>query len=158
MWMGSRVVVVVPAYNEAPRIARVVRQMPPWIDAMVLVDDASNDDTTDAARAAGDRRLEVAAHGSNRGVGAAIATGYRRASAIAHAPRDVFVVMAGDAQMDPRDLPALVDPIALGQVFVFPAWLARCLWAVSLPGLRSPGQRRARSALPCPTASVDTPR
>jgi len=113
--MGSRVVVVVPAYNEAPRIARVVRQMPPWIDAMVLVDDASNDDTTDAARAAGDRRLEVAAHGSNRGVGAAIATGYRRASAIAHAPRDVFVVMAGDAQMDPRDLPALVDPIALGQ-------------------------------------------
>jgi glycosyltransferase involved in cell wall biosynthesis len=115
MWMGSRVVVVVPAYNEAPRIARVVRQLPPWVDAMVLVDDASNDATTEAARAAGDRRLEVVWHRSNRGVGAAIATGYRRAAAIARAPRDVFVVMAGDAQMDPRDLPALVAPIALGQ-------------------------------------------
>jgi glycosyltransferase involved in cell wall biosynthesis len=113
MWMGSRVAVVVPAWNEAPRIARVLRGLPAWVDAVVVVDDASRDGTTDAARAVGDSRVEVVAHPSNRGVGAAIATGYARAATLCGGPRDAFVVMAGDAQMDPADLPSLVTPIAL---------------------------------------------
>ncbi|MGD0529249.1 MAG: glycosyltransferase family 2 protein [Polyangiaceae bacterium] len=112
MWMRSRVVTVVPAWDEAPRIARVVRAMPEWVDAVVVVDDASRDGTTDAARATGDRRLHVIRHERNRGVGAAIATGYRRAGELTSGDRDVFVVMAGDGQMDPHDLPTLVDPIA----------------------------------------------
>jgi glycosyltransferase involved in cell wall biosynthesis len=119
MWMASRVVVVVPAWDEAPRIARVVRGIPAWVDAIVVVDDASRDGTGDvareAARGAGDARVEVVRHAANRGVGAAIATGYRRAAAIAGGARDVFVVMAGDGQMDPGDLPALVDPVARGE-------------------------------------------
>lgn len=114
MRQGSRVVVVVPAFDEAPRIARVVRGLPAWVDAAVVVDDASTDGTRSAALAAGDARVEVVRHERNRGVGAAIATGYARALATAGAPRDAFVVMAGDDQMDPRDLTALVDPIACG--------------------------------------------
>jgi glycosyltransferase involved in cell wall biosynthesis len=113
MWMGSRVVVVVPAWNEAPRIGRVLRGMPPWIDAVVVVDDASDDGTPHIAESAGDPRVEVVRHARNRGVGAAIATGYERAAAIALGPRDAFVVMAGDGQMDAHDLPSLVTPIAL---------------------------------------------
>ena len=60
------------------------------------------------------RPLELVRHGRNRGVGAAIVTGYRRV--LAH-PRelDVAVVMAGDGQMDPADLPGLLDPIADGR-------------------------------------------
>jgi glycosyltransferase involved in cell wall biosynthesis len=112
MWMESRVVAVVPAWDEAPRIGRVVRGMPEWIDAVVVVDDASRDGTSEAARAAGDGRLYVLRHDRNRGVGAAIATGYRRAGELAPGDRDVFVVMAGDGQMDPHDLPALIDPVA----------------------------------------------
>jgi glycosyltransferase involved in cell wall biosynthesis len=115
MWMQSRVVVVVPAWDEAPRIGRVLRGMPAWVDSVVVVDDASRDSTADAARAAGDARVDVVAHERNRGVGAAIATGYRRAAATPGGARDAFVVMAGDGQMDPRDLPALVDPIARGE-------------------------------------------
>ena len=115
MWEGSRVVVVVPAYNEAPRIARVVRGLPAWVDAIVVVDDASHDRTAHAARAVGDARLVVIWHRRNQGVGAAIATGYQRAAATAKGARDAFVVMAGDAQMDPSDLPALVTPIARNQ-------------------------------------------
>jgi dolichol-phosphate mannosyltransferase len=107
--------VVVPAWDEAPRIGRVLRAMPPWVDAIFVVDDASRDGTADAARAAGDPRVVVERHERNRGVGAAIATGYRRAGAAGGGPRDVFVVMAGDGQMDPRDLPAVVDPIARGE-------------------------------------------
>jgi glycosyltransferase involved in cell wall biosynthesis len=114
MWMGSRIVVVVPAWDEAPRIGRVVRGIPPWVDAIVVVDDASVDGTTQAARAVADPRVEIVRHDDNGGVGAAIATGYRRAAGIASGPRDVFVVMAGDGQMDPSDLPLLVTPVARG--------------------------------------------
>jgi glycosyltransferase involved in cell wall biosynthesis len=114
MWLGSRVVVVVPAWNEAPRIERVVRTIPGWVDSIVVVDDASTDGTADAARAAGDARLEVIRHPGNRGVGAAIASGYRRALSIDGHPRDAFVVMAGDGQMAPDDLPAVVTPVARG--------------------------------------------
>ena len=114
MWMQSRVVAVVPAWDEAPRIGRVVRGMPEWVDAVVVVDDASRDGTAEAARLAGDARLHVVRHERNRGVGAAITSGYRRAGELAPGERDVFVVMAGDGQMDPHDLPALVDPVARG--------------------------------------------
>jgi|CZKU01.1.fsa_nt_gi glycosyltransferase involved in cell wall biosynthesis len=114
MRSGVRVLVVVPAWDEAPRIARVVRGMPTWVDAIVVVDDASTDGTADAARDVGDARVEIAQHARNRGVGAAIATGYFRALAEGGSPRDAFVVMAGDGQMDPVDLPRLVDPVATG--------------------------------------------
>jgi glycosyltransferase involved in cell wall biosynthesis len=114
MLYGARVVVVVPAFEEAPRIARVVRAMPPEVDRIVLVDDASQDATAARAREVGDVRVEVVRHAENRGVGAAIVTGYKRALAEPGGARDAFVVMAGDGQMDPRDLPALVAPIARG--------------------------------------------
>ena len=115
MWMGSRVVVVVPAWDEAPRIGRVLLAIPSWVDSIVVVDDASRDGTAEVARAAGDQRVQVIHHHQNRGVGAAIATGYRRALASAPGPRDAFVVMAGDGQMDPVDLPLLVTPIVRGE-------------------------------------------
>jgi glycosyltransferase involved in cell wall biosynthesis len=112
MWKGSRIVVVVPAWNEAPRIARVLRGLPDWVDAAIVVDDASTDGTGAVAYAVGDPRVEIVRHERNRGVGAAIVTGYGRAAALAPGGRDAFVVMAGDGQMDPRDLDALVEPIA----------------------------------------------
>jgi len=112
MWLGSRVLVVVPAWDEAPRIGRVLRAMPPWVDTIVVVDDASRDDTAEAARAVRDPRVEVIRHDRNRGVGAAIVTGYRTALGLPGGSRDAFVVMAGDGQMDPADLPAVVGPVA----------------------------------------------
>jgi len=112
MWLGSRVVAIVPAYNEEPRIARVLSTMPPWIDAIVVVDDASTDGTSGRARSLGDPRVDLVRHETNRGVGAAVVTGYRSALATPGRPDDAFVVMAGDGQMDPADLPGLVTPIA----------------------------------------------
>ncbi len=105
-------VVVVPAWNEAPRIGRVVATLPSWVDQIVVVDDASHDGTPEVALATGDPRVVVERHARNRGVGAAVVTGYRRACASPGGPRDAFAVMAGDGQMDPGDLHAVVEPIA----------------------------------------------
>lgn len=111
MLLGARVAVVVPAYDVEREIADVVRTMPSWVDAIVIVDDASHDRTRERALAVGDPRVTVLVHARNRGVGAAIVTGYRHELAAPGAPNDAFVVMAGDAQMDPHDLETIARPI-----------------------------------------------
>jgi glycosyltransferase involved in cell wall biosynthesis len=61
----------------------------------------------------GDPRVELVEHDRNRGVGAAIVTGYKRAS---EEGMDVVAVMAADNQMDPGDLATLAAPVARGEV------------------------------------------
>lgn len=111
MFRGRRIAIVVPAYNEAAKIARTIRSIPGFVDHIVVVDDASSDATGRIAQRSQRRGLEVLVHGRNRGVGAAIATGYARAFA---GGADVTAVMAGDSQMDPADLASLVGPVAGG--------------------------------------------
>lgn len=109
MFRQLRVSVVIPAFNEAGKIAATVASVPDLVDHVVVVDDASSDETS--ARVGTSDRIELIRHDMNRGVGGAIATGYRRALEKAC---DVAVVMAGDGQMDPEDLPTLLAPIANG--------------------------------------------
>jgi glycosyltransferase involved in cell wall biosynthesis len=110
MFRDLRIAVVIPAFNESAKIAATVRSVPGFVDDIFVIDDASSDDTS-ARAAATDRAVEVVRHDENRGVGAAIATGYRLALG---AGADIAVVMAGDGQMDPQDLPSLLAPIADG--------------------------------------------
>jgi glycosyltransferase involved in cell wall biosynthesis len=111
MYRDLRVAVVVPAHNEERLVARVVTTAPPLVDSIVVVDDASTDATAEAARGTDDPRLEIITLSENQGVGGAIVAGHRRALELG---ADVSVVMAGDAQMDPAYLTALLDPIADG--------------------------------------------
>jgi glycosyltransferase involved in cell wall biosynthesis len=103
--------VVIPAFNEARAIEEAIRMVPDFVDDIIVVDDASRDQTADLASRS-QRAVEIARHTANRGVGAAIVTGYRRVVARGI---DVAVVMAGDGQMDPLDLPRLLDPLAEGR-------------------------------------------
>jgi dolichol-phosphate mannosyltransferase len=119
MWNRLQVVVVVPALNEAPRIQRVLRGLPVWVDQVVVVDDGSQDGTSAAVLQMNDARVQLLRHATPQGVGASIVAGYRAALATTSS-RDssvptALVVMAGDDQMDPADLPALLQPIADGR-------------------------------------------
>jgi glycosyltransferase involved in cell wall biosynthesis len=105
------VAVVVPAYNEEALVGPTVAGIPAFVDRIIVVDDASRDATAERATS-GDDRVEVIAHERNKGVGAAIVTGYKRAIA---EEVDVTCVMAADGQMDPDDLEALARAVATGE-------------------------------------------
>ncbi|MCA9581011.1 MAG: glycosyltransferase family 2 protein [Myxococcales bacterium] len=109
---GAHVAVVVPAYNEESLIGRTVQTIPDYVDDIWIVDDGSRDQTFEIAKGFTSNRVHLVRHGRNRGVGAAIATGYAKAFAMGS---DAVAVMAGDAQMDPADLEGLFRPVLLGQ-------------------------------------------
>jgi glycosyltransferase involved in cell wall biosynthesis len=113
MLEGKRVAVVVPAHDEEDLIATTLQGIPAFVDRIYVVDDGSRDATVERARSVGDARVEVVAHERNRGVGAAIVTGYKRAL---DEGVDVACVMAADNQMDPADLDLLVLPVARGEL------------------------------------------
>lgn len=116
MYRSKRISVVVPAYNEESQISRVIQTMPDLIDKIVVVNDRSRDRTSDVVRStvafAADR-VQLIEHEVNQGVGAAIATGYEWSLCHGY---DIAVVMAGDGQMNPADLPAILDPVVDGVV------------------------------------------
>ena len=109
VYKGLSVAAVVPAYNEQRLIARVIETMPALVDRIFIVDDNSSDGTGEVALATGDKRVVVIRHERNTGVGGAVLDGHRRVIAEGI---DIAVVMAGDAQMDPAYLGALLDPLA----------------------------------------------
>lgn len=116
MYKGKSVAVVVPAHNEEKLIGRVIETTPEYVDHIVVVDDGSQDRTSDIVaeyQLEDEVRIVLLRTEKNLGVGGAIAEGYKWC-------RDhqiqATAVMAGDAQMDPSDLPALLDPVVEGEV------------------------------------------
>ena len=114
MFRNHSIGIVVPAYNEETQIERTVRTMPDYVDKIIVVDDRSKDRTAEIVEglAIEDDRVILIRHEKNGGVGKAIGTGYIwcRENDI-----DIAVVMAGDGQMDPLDMPALLDPVVDGK-------------------------------------------
>jgi glycosyltransferase involved in cell wall biosynthesis len=107
----TRVIAVVPAYNEAEVIGRVVdeiRAADSRID-VVVVDDASPDDTMRVARSHGATVLRLP---FNVGIGGAVQTGFRYA--VEHA-YDVAVRLDGDGQHDASEIPKLLGPVERGE-------------------------------------------
>jgi len=106
-----KLIVMIPAYNEATRIGNVIgavpKEIPPFEKTVTLiVDDGSNDQTSEAARAAGGDK--VLTHSVNLGVGAAFRTGLEEALRLG---ADVIVNIDGDEQFDASEIPRLIKPI-----------------------------------------------
>jgi len=112
---GKKIGVVIPAYNEEKQIGMVLDTMPDFVDVIIAVDDASRDRTYQIVESRGSRmgKIVLLRHERNRGVGGAIATGYKWAR---DHEFDIAVVMAGDGQMDPKDLPDILAPVVSGDV------------------------------------------
>jgi glycosyltransferase involved in cell wall biosynthesis len=108
---GRRALVIVPAYNEAERIGWVIRDLrrhAPWADVLV-VNDGSRDATSERARSAGAKTIDLSA---NLGIGGAVQTGYRYAFEHGY---DFAFQFDGDGQHRARRLPDLVRPLMDGE-------------------------------------------
>ncbi len=102
MRRGKRIGVVIPALDEEAAIGRVVDAVPGWVDEVVVVNNASTDDTATVARAHGARVVDE----SRRGYGVAC-----RAGIDALDDSDVVVFLDGDFSDRPEQMARLVDPI-----------------------------------------------
>ncbi len=113
MFKSKSVCVVVPAYNEETQIGNVIETMPEYVDKIVIVDDASPDKTVEVVKqyVKTSDRIVLIEHSKNQGVGGAIVSGYKWARDNLF---DITAVMAGDGQMDPEDLPRILEPVADG--------------------------------------------
>lgn len=110
---SSRILVVMPAFNEASRIRRMVEAVRSQVAGDVLVvDDGSSDDTAGEARRGGAR---VAVHPVNLGYGAALQTGYRWALKRGYG---AVLQLDADGQHDPASIPGLLEALSRADVVV----------------------------------------
>jgi Glycosyl transferase family 2 len=112
----DRIAILIPAYNEADNLGRVLDRLPREVGgvetATLVVDDGSRDGTDEVARAHG---ATVARHAVNRGGGAALRTGYRLLS---DSGARIVVTLDADGQHLPEEMPRLVEPVLDGEVAV----------------------------------------
>jgi glycosyltransferase involved in cell wall biosynthesis len=107
---GKRVVVVMPAYNAAPTLEQTYAEIPrAFVDEVILVDDASKDETTAIAQELG---IKTVIHSENRGYGGNQKTCYKEAL---HHGADVVVMLHPDYQYTPKLLTAMASLIAIDQ-------------------------------------------
>lgn len=108
----SLVLAAIPAFNEGPTIGSVVLKARQFASEVVVVDDGSSDDTSETAALAG---AHVIRHARNLGKGFAIRSAwlYARERGI-----QAFVLLDGDHQHEPLDIPRLLAPILAGDADV----------------------------------------
>jgi glycosyltransferase involved in cell wall biosynthesis len=104
----SSIAVVLPAYRVAPFIAAVIARIPPSVQHVIVVDDASPDNLQQVLATITDTRLIILRHETNRGVGGAMKTGFQKALDLG---ADIVVKIDGDGQMDPALTPQFIEPI-----------------------------------------------
>jgi glycosyltransferase involved in cell wall biosynthesis len=96
------IIALIPAHDEAPRIAPVIARTREFLP-VIVVDDGSSDDTTDRARDAG---AEVVEQRPNQGKGMALRTGFRRAL---DDGAEAILTLDGDGQHDPAEISRFLD-------------------------------------------------
>ena len=110
MLNGKKIVVVLPAYNASKTLEKTYHEIPlEFVDEVVLVDDASRDDTAEVARKLG---IHTIVHEKNKGYGGNQKTCYRTALSLG---ADIVVMLHPDYQYTPRLITAVSAMIAFGE-------------------------------------------
>lgn len=107
-----KVGLVIPAYNEAVSLKRILPRIPKQVDLTVIVNDASTDSTSESAREGGAELIERERRG---GPGPAIRDGLLL---LREREMDVAVIMASNGKHDPDQIPDLLQPFAEGYELV----------------------------------------
>src|SRR5947208_1852758 len=102
---NGKVLVCIPAYNEAKHIADIVRDAKPCCSEVIVCDDGSVDDTGNIARNSG---ATVISHQINKGYGAAIKTLFDIARM---KNADIIVTLDSDGQHNVSEIPKIIEPI-----------------------------------------------
>jgi len=108
-----KISVVIPSYNVSKHIEEVINGLPPEISFIIVVDDCSTDATQSVLKqlAVLNSKIHIVLHDSNQGVGGAMISGYRKSLELG---ADISIKMDGDGQMDPTNIPKLIQPIIEG--------------------------------------------
>jgi glycosyltransferase involved in cell wall biosynthesis len=104
-----KVIGVMPAYNEESRIKNTARACLPYVDALIIVDDGSADNTFTVAKTI--TNVYAIRHTINRGQGAELRTGTKAALNLG---ADIIVHLDADGQHNPAQIPSLVQIIKDG--------------------------------------------
>ncbi len=110
MLNGKKVIVVLPAYNAAKTLEATYKEIPfEFVDGVVLVDDASRDDTAEVARRLG---ITTIVHEENKGYGGNQKTCYQTALGLG---ADIVIMLHPDYQYTPNLVVAMAAMIAYGE-------------------------------------------
>jgi glycosyltransferase involved in cell wall biosynthesis len=105
-----KVIAAIPAYNEANHIISIIKETWRYVDQVFVIDDGSTDGTGEIAEAAG---ATVIKHDHNQGKGAAINSAFGIAREL---QPTAMVLLDGDGQHSPEEIPFLLDPVLSGEV------------------------------------------
>jgi glycosyltransferase involved in cell wall biosynthesis len=108
---GQKIAVAIPAFKVANLIGSVLARIPACVDRVYVIDDASPDGLAEVVEKLADPRVQVLRHAKNQGVGGATIRGMQEALRDGH---DIVVKCDGDGQMDPMDIPYLLQPLLNG--------------------------------------------
>ncbi len=105
--------VVIPAYNEKNTVEEIIRRV---LDAdtglekeIIVIDDGSDDGTSDILKGIQEGMVRVFYHEKNRGKGAALRTGFQQATG------DFVIIQDADLEYDPREYTKLLGPLLDGR-------------------------------------------
>jgi dolichol-phosphate mannosyltransferase len=101
---GHSIAVVIPAYQAEKTIPKVIKQIPPYVDWIIIINDASTDSTLAAVKQISDPRICILCHKQNMGIGAAMVTGFKKAIEL---QVDLIAKIDADGQMDAKYLDRL---------------------------------------------------
>lgn len=112
--MKLKLSVVIPVYNEKETILGIIRRVKeePTDKEIIIIDDCSTDGTRDVLKGINDDSVKVYFHEKNQGKGAALRTGFGKASG------DIVVIQDADLEYDPQEYPKLIKPILDGKADV----------------------------------------